>query len=260
MSETKKIEKVNIFITVYESILKVEKYRVYIRQPVGKAITYLILLSILFGIINMTPFIWGLNKKINDISIQIQTNLPDFIIKDGFLTTETQKTVSTQVDDVFNIILDPTNTYDLKQLNKAPSIYANKSAISVRLYPYVFNFTYREMAIESATKLDLINYVASLKRSSPIIMVLGIIFFILMKLVNALILGLFAMFMGRSDEEDMNFPRSFKLATYALTLPIVLEAFAAVLGISDSFSTIYHIVSMVFVFYVINKLKQQEFV
>lgn len=262
MNKTKNIEKVNFFTTVYESVFKIEKYRVFVKQPVGKALTYLIMISLFLGIINMTPFMWGLNKKINDMCAQVQTTLPDFSITEGLLKTETQKAFSTKIDDIFNIVLDPQNTFDLKQIEvNQPLIYANKTGVSIRLTPYFFTFSYKEMLVEKSTKSDLVNYIASLKNSTPIVMVLGIIFFIIMKMLNALVLGLFVTFISRREDEAFVFPQGFKLTSYALTLPMLLEAISAITGFGgDSFSTIYHVISMIFVFYILRMMKQQDFV
>lgn len=242
------IVKVNFFMTIYESIAKISKYPTWARQPLGKAIIYLLMLSFLASLFSAVPSAVYFNKDLDKTLAILDERLPDFSIKDNILSISDNATHKVEVNEALTVVIDPKDKPNTDTLqNVAIGIYAYKTGYYIKIASMLLPFSYSDHGVINKNKTGILEMAKIFKLESILIFAFSIIFSVASKFIHALFLGLLALLFSRTTREELSFSTGFKLACYALTLPVVLEILANIVGANgDGFSIIYHLTAAVY--------------
>lgn len=254
-----KPKKLGFFKKVWYSITKFEKYVEMSSEGVGRALKYLLQITMIFVFIIGAMSVYTANISLNNFTRNIQENLPDFKYAEGQLTLETteeNKVYTIQDTDLsFGEIIIDLNTEDeniiaeyentIKNDNESNNIgiliLKDKVIQVVKVAEDInaestISMTYDE-AMQSLfgstdvefTKSDLIQYLNGDGRTSVLIVnffsyfIAYFIIYMSSGLIYALVLGLIGYTSAKITKIKLSFGQVFSMSIYAFTLSNILN-------------------------------------
>ena len=216
----------------------------------GKALLYIILISLLFSIIAVIPSAVGVNNSMQEFNSLYENNAPDFIIEDGILTLPESGPVY-MIDDAskaFVVVFDDKDIlteldfreYESVLLLDSDSVYL-RSPVGNQEFPYATIFP------NGMDKQSFSTYMGLVKLTNIIFITLYIVLFILFNLLGAFFISAIGNLMMSFKKKPLNFTRSFALACYTSTLPIILKTITHVFSLNILyFDAIYVLVGVLY--------------
>lgn len=243
------------------SVMKPDYYLNFIKQSKGKAVTYLILLTLitstLYGI--RVSFVW--NGMVDSLGKEFQNKSPDFIFSNGemmvkapmpYVISKTNKTlfiVDTSGKSDEGILKD----YDKGVFIGKSKIVNKKNSLETQSYDLstVKNLTF--------TKADAVKAMPWIKWAN-IPIVLGLLIFgIIANLGAALLVSICGWIASKIMHCPIDFSDLYKIGIYVLTMPLFLEMVKNITEINvPLFRVLFYAISIGYVVKVLITVKNKN--
>jgi hypothetical protein len=236
--------------TFYKALTSFKYYKTLDKLNRGQAILYIVVISLLLSIIAVIPASISINNSMREFTALYEANAPDFMIEDGRMTIGRPAPVY-MIDDEgkgFVVVFDDTDTlteadfreYESVLLLDSDSIFL-RSPLGNQDMPYTMVFP------DGIDKEGFSAYMWFVKLTNLIFIGLYIILFILLNLLGAFFISAIGNLLLSFKRMSMRFTRSFALACYASTLPIILKTIMHVTSLNlQYFNAIYVIVGVLY--------------
>ncbi len=254
MNETK----VNIFTRFYYSITSFARYRLFLRQGVGKAVAYLLLLSFLISLAVFIPAGIQFDRIVDDLIANYDTVIPDFTFANGKLQVNGKMPIILD-DGAYPIVIDTSPDaedkilpeYDIVILITSDKIiqknYANKSISNLSAFQGL-----------ELTRDDIAQALPLMKPVGVFMIILFVIGFVCGKFISALIISLIGLIINSALKTSLSFRNIFKISVYSMTLPLLICTAPSLVSIQIPFLWIvFYAIASVYVYGAIRSIRKE---
>ncbi len=249
--------RLNFFTRIYYSMAGFDNYRYFLRQSAGKAVTYLLLLAMLIGIITYLPIFSVLNKGVDEVISSFDSTIPDFTFSNGELHVEGKMPLKLDKND-YPIIIDTSDNADESILEDYDSaIMFTKNKIIQKDYVNRQETDLSVLRGVTVTKAEIKQALPMVKPMGVLFFIFGIIFFVCAKFINALFISLIGMIFNSARKTNLSYKNIFKISVFSLTLPLLVCTLLGMLLHAPYMWLLYYIVAAVYVFGAINSIKKE---
>lgn len=256
MEETK----IGFFSSIYYSIAGFAKYRYFLRNSTGRVILYLLILSLVIGIITLIPQVNLFNNTIDQLTANIDTRIPDFTFADGKLEVRADMPIIIDNEGMgMAIIIDTSpdaekilDSYDTAMLITSDKIiqknYVDKNAINLS--------SFQGLVLSRETVRQTLPI---MKPIGAMIFFFSGIFFICGKFISALIVSLIGLIINSVKNTRLSYRNIFKISVYSLTLPFLLSTLLGLLPVYIPLlkPLLVYVIAAVYVYGAINTIKKE---
>lgn len=196
----------------------------YAREPVGKAMGFLAVLVLLVSLPVLGMYCYNLMQGIDEMTKEA-AKMPDFTFSGGKLTVNAPMPI-VQENGASLIVIDTSNQTPptvLDQYADGMIIY-NDRMIQKQAGGSTRETKFEPFAKYSFNKAELIRAVPYLKWISVLVVVFGLIYFFLGKLLQATVFALIGLVVGAIRKTEFGYGSAFIIAIYALIWPSVIQA------------------------------------
>lgn len=244
----------NIFVKFIKSFTDFSIYNQIRREKTSKAIGYLLLLSLVFGIVYAGVLVNNTNTSIDQTIQFLESNeSPDIYIENGRLNMDIDEPfIHTEGKDLI-FILDMTDTYDYGELAGYDTGYLitpERIIISQEgspPIPFEFN-TIEDMHIDKFKVIDFLQTMKGILFGS--IFVVIIIGTILLKFLESLFASIIGLIINSIMNTPFTFNELYKVGIYAFTLPsliiLLINSFSIPLSFGLKILLYYGLIAVIF--------------
>lgn len=249
--------KINFFTSIYYSMAGFSKYRYFLRNRTGKVILYLLVISLVIGVISLIPEINLYNRTIDEFIANIDTKIPDFTFADGKLEVKAEMPIIIEGEGTIIIIDTSPN---------AEKILDSYDTIMLITSDKIIQKNYVNKSITSLSRLQgLVMTKDSIRQVLPIMKPVGIfvfiflfIFFICGKFISALIVSIIGLIINSAKNTRLSYRSIFKISVYSMTLPLLLCTVLDLLPVNITYlPLLVYIIASVYVYGAINTIKKE---
>lgn len=254
MNETK----INIFTRFYYSITSFARYRLFLRQGVGKAVVYLLLLSILLSLAVYIPAGIQYDRIVDDIIANYDTMIPDFTLVNGRLQVSGKMPIVVD-EGTYPIVIDTSPDaedrvlaeYDIVMLITSDKIvqknYANKQVTNLSAFQGL-----------ELTSDDIAQALPLMKPMGVFIFVLLAIGFVFGKFISALIISLIGLTINSALKTNLSYRNIFKISVYSMTMPLLICTVPGLVSVHIPYLwLLFYIIASVYVFGAIRSIRKE---
>lgn len=253
-------EKIGFFSELIGSITNFETYKYFLKRTMGGAVIYLLLLSLIFGTASAIRSMYDFNSAITQVIGHFQTDVPDFTLEDGQLNVEGPMPIifDEQSNDV--LIIDTSESSDETILDK----YSSGMLITKYEFIQKHNGGIERQSFSAIpglrlSKASITGFLPKLRFVNIFIVVFGVLFHFIGKLISALWIGIAGMVICASLKFKLDFSNQYKLGIYALTVPIIIKALLKVLRITiPYFWILYYGIAVFYLWKGIKTIKEDR--
>ncbi|MGI6778921.1 MAG: DUF1189 domain-containing protein [Acetivibrionales bacterium] len=210
------------FTRIANSITNFDFYRHIIHEKTGRAVSYLLLLTFLLGIIvSIRPAV-EFNQGISLFIDAFEEKIPDFILENGELTVQGNMPIIIEAPGSA-FIIDTSGQTDEQVINKYENvIFISKHKMVQKNFFDKTNVDFRQLGDVTITK-DIVKSWLPLSRLTTILVFLFVpVGFIAFRFFTTLLLSIIGLAVNSATHTGLTFGSIFKLSAYAITLPILL--------------------------------------
>ncbi|MBR4110792.1 MAG: DUF1189 domain-containing protein [Clostridia bacterium] len=265
--------KLSFFARMISAITDFRIYPYIRREKVISSISYFLKLLLFITLIISIYVISNVYEIAEKFTADFNNEIPNFTLKDGVLEAETNTKYSIEN----GIIILDTN-YTAEELKEASNtdiigynynVLISKDAMNIYANENLLGAVDFDKIIGEYTKQGFYNNVLQHFNDIRIKIYLFAttyiaIFtaYILLKLTNILTAMILATIFNFLFGNSLKFGDIFKIAAYALTLPIIIETVALILigNVSESVTLIYQLLVCVYVFYALRAIKLDKII
>ncbi len=202
-----------------DAIGNFEAYRDFMQQGTGRSILYLILITLILGIAILAGPILAVTGGVDQFITEFDNDAPEFILADGELWVDAPMPLVLYRDHASLGIVDTTGTIDESVLEGySEGVFIGRThLVHKRNIAETREIDFTSMEGLVITKDLVSQYLPYLKWIGAIIFVFGIGYFLIAKLLTALIFGLIAMLIARMQKKGLIYGEGLNAAAYALT-------------------------------------------
>lgn len=254
MNETK----INIFLRFFYSITSFAKYRLFLRQGVGRAVVYLLLLSTLLSCAVYIPAGIQYDGIVDELTANYDTIIPDFTLANGKLQVDGKMPIVVD-ESAYPIVIDTSPDaedkilpkYDIVMLITSDKIiqknYANKQVT------YLSAFQGLEL-----TRDNIAQTLPLMKPIGVFIFVLLAIGFVCGKFISALIISLIGLTINSAMKTNLSYRNIFKISIYSMTMPLLVCTIPSIVPVTIPFLWIlFYILASVYVYGAIRSIRRE---
>lgn len=254
MNETK----LGFFSRFYYSITSFEKYRLFLRQSTGKAVVYLLLVSLIFSLAVHIPGMIKFNNIIDNLISNFNTMVPDFKLANGKLEVDSKMPIILS-EETYAVIIDTSPGADERVLDEYDTAMLITSDRIIQ----------KNFVDKTTVDLDLFQELVitrdGIKQALPVMKPLGIIMFIFMalyficcKFISALIISLIGKIINAAKHTGLSYRSIFKLSVYSMTLPLLVFTVFDLIPVYIPFKWLpFYIIAAIYMYCVINNIKKE---
>lgn len=251
----------NLSAQFYNSITRLEAYKYFLRQSLGKAFLYLFLISIPLAAISGFRTLYDFNVGINDAASYVRTDFPNFVLKNGELEVNAEMPYVVEKNEKEIIIIDTRDKVDETILNDYDSgIFISKYGLDYKKSAFeTRKIDFASLKGVTFTKDNILKWLPYLKWLTLLIIFFGFFFYIIGKLISALFVSICGIVIAKVLKHKIRFGNLYKLSIYCLTSSILINTLINLTGITiPFFSLIYYGIALVYLWKAIKILKNQE--
>ncbi|CAH2212378.1 DUF1189 domain-containing protein [Tepidibacter aestuarii] len=257
-----KSDKISFFERFKRSIVDIPSYNFFVKESLGKGILYLLLLSLMVGVITSSVMSYKFKNYFESEARSFVIRAPEFEFKNGEL--DVQGDMPLKIDDY--IIVDTTGSTDdsvLDAYNEGMLILKDKVIVKQSVVEKR-EFDFSSINDVEFNKQDAMKFIPEINKwISIFIVVFGIIFITLWimisTMINALILGIAGIIISKVQKMNIQFGDIYKICIYAFTLPIVIDKL--ILGYAPIyipyFNLVYYIIAGVYMYNAMDSYKRE---
>ena len=240
------------------SIAKVNEYHRLKNKPLWKTMVYLLLISLLFGIIFSSSFLNRYSKILLIVPESYDTKVPEFKIQNSQLKIANNEKALIEKDKG-GIIFDTSEGVEENSLEKYDYgalflkdkfiIKVSKHSIMTKVYPSSF---------EDYDKAMIRDLIGSIPSIMVVITIFTIAALLLISIMSSLVISLALLLAKRLWKIQVAFIQIFKMSIHSMTLPMVIMSVLSV-AIGDRIALKqYYYLFYISVVYLIIALRRGE--
>lgn len=215
----------NIFQQFYKSLFSPKDIALFRFQGIGKTILYVFFLTLLSIIPTVFYSSTAIVDSLNAVDETIDSELPDFQIKDGELLTDQEAPVTINKNG-FAIIVDSTGTVKPSAFSNSDNTIALlKNDIYIIAAGQEQSYPYSMLTNGTLTRESLSDYLASAKSLVPIIIpLIAIVIYIFtagIRFIEISILALIGLLIKNALRKNLQYRHLWRMSAYSITLPAV---------------------------------------
>lgn len=246
----------NVFQQFIKSFSSPKAMAAFRFQGMGKTILYVFLLMFLASIPTGVSMGLMMNGWVEDSKAIISSELPDFEIIDGELTSEADEPIISENQD-FVFIFDSTGELTEEEVAKYDDVLAFlKNDAYFSMAGDAQSMPYTSLGIDF-TKADLLTFMNQMDTMLYVIIpVLYLILYIFqtgMKFIGISFLALIALLMSKSMKRNLLYKKVWIMSAYAVTIPTIFFALTDAFGILIPFAFLLYWLTASFIMYLVIK-------
>lgn len=278
MEKSEKVANINFFKKVWYSITKFEQYPVMAVEGFWSAMKYTAILMSILSVFVVIGSLVQTKELINDLAQYIEQNIPEFSFEDGKIEMDIQNPIEikdVQYDGIDKIIINPIveteeqkEQFEKENEETGITVFFFRDEISLKSkidddniskQKYTYNdfiASYTGENISSFNKADLVKYLTSTKMTQVYIKY-GVSIFVYLLLINiiyilfdVLQIAIFGWLTAYIAKIKIKFVAIYNMATYAFTLPIILNMLYIIVNYFVSFKITYFEVAYTAIAYI----------
>lgn len=254
-------EKVGFFSQLIGSITNFQMYRYFFKRTMGKAILYLLLLSLIFGTATILRSMYDFNTGISQVMRYFQLEIPDFTLENGELNVQEENMPIYFGDtDEGILIIDTTGKTNESVLDAYPNgmlvtkyefIQKHNNSIERQKFSVLRDFR--------VTKDSISGFLPLLRVINVFIVIFGLLFHFVGKLISAILVAAAGLVICEIVKYRLPYDVQYKLSIYALTLPIILKAVVKILRVDIPFFwVLYYGIAVFYLWKAITTIKENR--
>ncbi len=246
MNEVK--QEAGLLKSVIRSLYYPGAYADLARRSTGRALVYLLALSLLCAAITAVPLSREINDSLLEAGNKFGSEFPDFVFTpEGFKVKGRLPMISAEDRD-FVWVFDPSGKTDESILDDyQKGVYLSNEGVLYKKSEYETRHYSLDSLKEYApiTKKDVERWISYYWVLTAFIVFFFISFSVTAKIFSALVVSVLGIIAGALTKRRASFDILFRLALYALTLPIIIKTAASVAKIDIPwFFVIYYGVAL----------------
>lgn len=257
--DTQETQKTGIFKRFLNSTYNFKSYNLFISQNLSKAVLYLILLAFLSSTLTIIANSFSFKKDFAYVAEVLNNEMPSFILENNELNVEA--TMPIVYEDGINIfVIDTINEINPTNYNSYNSFFliGKKNIILKDSTSGFTTLDYASLQLTEPITSQDFNELIKVLGSIGIIILLGLIFIFLFigKLISVfLIMPVAALVISSILNKKLSYGNLIKLSAYALTVPILLKTFFAVISINvPVFFIVYYGIGILYLTFAIKNI------
>ncbi|RBW71047.1 DUF1189 domain-containing protein [Bacillus taeanensis] len=236
-------QKLNFFTKLWYSMTQFSKYPDMIKQGIGKAFLYLVLLTLTLGTVHAVITGYNVSQMIRGFNELVKQELPAFTLQNGELSVEgempmvLEETQSSlfMIDVTGEISSDVLDQYEEGALVLKDRVIMKESSYEKR------EFTFNELEI-NLTKEDIVTWLPYLEWLGAAAGIFMFFFFFIGKMSSALVISVMSLIFRAIEKASLSFGGLYSMAIYALTLPVILDVLLSIFWYGTPWYLYYGIV------------------
>lgn len=262
MEDNMEKRKLNFWMKIVSSVQGIKHYENVLKETVGKAVLYLLLISLLLGAIGAIRGAIEVNDGISKFIKIYNDKCPNFELKDGELSVDGNMPIVLSEDKDYYIVIDTTNNTNPDVLDShSKGILILKDRMIQKKNEAQTEVTDFESLQGATINKNIVNrYLPFAKVIIPFIFLGNMFGYFLGGLLSSLFLALFALIINGIFKTKLKYGQLYSLSIYALTTPLIIDTLFKILNL-EHFSfywLVYHIIAYVYIGFVLNKLKKSK--
>lgn len=260
--------KTNVFVKLIKSIYNVKEFPKYMKEGTGRAIFYILILSLIIGGANGIADVVSINLSVNETIEKLKEDKYQFKVKDGVMDINTSP-VKIDADNTL-VYIDKDTT--LAEVDSLRSMTINSDVYVLILKDGVvvntnstqqsdltrMKMTYKEIGMEEEINNKFV--ISSIKSFKSliyfIVMVLSIVQAFITYLITTLLISVFSMISNRLLKLNLKLGELFSLVAYVGTLPNILITIIGIIIPTVLFSTAGIVGTAVYTGLILNSMKK----
>lgn len=255
--------KLSFWKKIKTSIFDFDGYQDLAAEKVSKTIAYIVLLMLIFGIIVSFAYTFKFSQIINEAKDYINNEVSEIDYNNYELTVKLNNGEESSKIDANNILIDKviinTNTDNQEEINKSIDEINEqtngivilkdkiilKTAFSVNTIEYSYKAISEKYNINNISKTEIINMLSGNKIKMFMttffvaMLIYMFIIYISSILVDILLIAIIAYIISRIAGLRLKYSAIYNMATYSLTLPIILNIIYIVVNMFTGFKIEY---------------------
>lgn len=250
----------NFFNQVKESVIDFRFYKSIKDNRFAKTFLYLLLiLLIIHSMVTVRNYLLVKNTM-QRASLELSQNMPDFELKDGKFRFAGQMPyyASSSTNELF--VIDTTGSVDASVLNGVMAgVLITEDSVHLKNNLQAQTINFADFEGLEFNKQDLINFIPKLSWMVLIVMIVGFVFVLGWKLLNAVLLAVIGILISAAYKVDLKFKHLFNFSVYALTLPMIIKLAVDISGYPiPMFSIIYWVISITYLSVAIKAYRESD--
>lgn len=221
--------------TFIKALTDFKYYKTLDKLSRGQAVLYIVIVSLLLSIIAVIPSAIMVNKSMQEFQRMYEEFAPDFVIENGRLTLP-KPGPAYMIDDAgkaFVVVFDDTDTLTELDFRDYESVLLLDSDSAFLRSPMGSqDVLYISIFPEGIDKEGFSGYLGLVKLTNIAFIAFYIITFILFNMLGVFFIAAIGNLMMVFKKFVLGFGRSFGLACYAATLPVLLKTVMHVFSIN----------------------------
>lgn len=216
--------KVRFFSRIYKSITDFSFYSFIKKETLGKAFTYLLLLTLLISLVSIIKPIYELNSGVGLISEYFDTEVPYFELKNGELNVEGDMPIVFEDEDSIMIINTERDT-DVSLLDDYDRgfIVTKYGFINKKSSSHIEKVEFSQLKDFTFNKYDVEKYIPYLKFINIFIIIFLPLFIFIGKLFSTLFISLLGLIVNSVAGSKLEYADIYKIGIYSITLPSIIK-------------------------------------
>jgi hypothetical protein len=254
--------RINIFKCFIYSITGFDRYRVLLRQSMGKAVGCLILLTFLLSAVVFVPFYTMTHEMSVNALTYATEKMPDFKLAGGRLEVYGEMPIVIEEGDL-PVVIDTTPGAEDSILVEYDNVLLfTESKVIVKSYVNRQEYPFSAFEGMDITKDMLMKALPMIKAYINIIIIITAVFmgilFVGMKFFSALVVSIIGLIANSSSKTNLTFKSIFKLSMFSMTLPLIICTVIDALMIGIPFMPVlFYVGSGIYIFGAIKSIKRE---
>lgn len=251
----------SFWMKIVSSVEGIKHYEDVLKETTGKAVLYLLLISLLFGAVGSLREAFEANVGISEFMKVYKDKCPNFELKNGELNVDGSMPIVLEDADNY-VVIDTTNSTNpdiLDSHNKG--ILLLKDKMIQKKNGVQTEVTDFKSLQEFTINKNIVNrYLPFAKVIIPLIFLWNILGYFLGGLLSSLLLALFALIINGIFKTKLKYGQLYSLSIYALTASFIINTLFKILNLQhfSFYWLIYHIIAYVYIGFALSKLKNSQ--
>lgn len=258
------MKKENFFKKFYNNLFNLNTFPAYIKEGLGRAILYALILNIFIGVFQGVLVAVDFNKNINQSKQYLLDDKYDFKIENGLLT---MKTTPIKISEGSTLVyVDSNKSLDERDSLRSISVHGDMSMLILKDGVALITpdgeqtLLYKDITLDTITNEDMIQAIGYIEKTTPIIIIIvSVIAGFIDYLINCLIVAAFAMITNFVMGLKIKFSGIFSLSIYAATLPTILILIIGSVVRNVYFNQVALMATLVYVILILRNIRKEIF-
>lgn len=252
------MNRMNFASRFFYSITSFDKYRLFLRQSAGKAVVYLLLITMAAALFVYIPAGIDYFRLIDDMTANLDTKIPDFRFANGKLSVSGEMPIIID-NGAYPVIIDTSP-------NSENTVLDQYDIVILITSDKIIQKNYVEKTISDLgafkglelTRDDLAKIFPIMKPIGIFVIMLMVLFYIIGKFINALIISLIGLIINKVEKTKLSYRSIFKLSVYSMTLPLIISALLNLFPSQLPFAwLLFYVIASIYLFGAIKTIKKE---